>query len=79
MNTPELIGLILCVATVVISAVVLLYDLGLMFCCLPTISRGVWNDLAAWKRGSGRFPKKAVVLPALMTLGAIGLAMHFFL
>ncbi len=73
------IGLILMLLSLTVTIIVLLYDAYRKWVLhIPTISRGIWDDLTRWQAGQGPFPWRAIWLIAGMALMPIGLAIHFF-
>ena len=77
MNVWEILGLSMLLAATAITVIILLFDLYLACSRQLTISETTWIELRHWRAGQGPFPWQVVMLPVGMTIGPIGLLIHF--
>ena len=77
MTAWEIVGLVLLLAATAITVLILLSDLCLAVTGRKTISEDQWVKLRLWRAGKGPFPWLVVVLPVGMSVGPIGLLIHF--
>lgn len=79
MNAWERRGLELAVVALVITIAIAIYDVIRYLCGLQTISENIWANLVTWRSGGYRFsefPVLTILLPAGVSLQAVGLLVH---
>jgi len=80
MNFWEWFGLILAGVVLLTTLIGSIYDALRKFAWgQPSLSMLIWGRFTLWKTGRGPFPWGSVAIVAWWILGAIGLAMHFYL